>query len=122
MLIAMALILAAFSARPAWEKMTPAEAQSSGHPFGCSAFAMQEETQAEYDAQRVLSLLVRGCPLFESGDPYFEADEVLGKLWSCAQLHQLLYARPIFPSLGLCYLLRAFSGYRVKIVHVNSPS
>jgi hypothetical protein len=68
------------------------------------------------------SLLVRGWHLFESGDPYFEADEVLCKLWGCAQLHQLLYARPISLSLGLCYLLRPFSGYRVKIVHGNSPS
>lgn len=68
------------------------------------------------------SLLVRNRPLFEPGDPYFEADEVLGKLWSCTQLHQLLYARRILPPLGFCYLLRAFSGYGVKIVHSNSPS
>ena len=69
------------------------------------------------------SLLVRRRrPLFESSEPYFETDEVLGKLWSCAQLHQLLYARPVAPSLGLCYLLRAFSGYGIKIVHGKSPS
>ena len=30
--------------------------------------------------------------------------------------------RPITASLSLCYLLRAFSGYGVKIVHSNLPS
>lgn len=68
------------------------------------------------------SLLVRRLPLFEFSDPYFETDEVLGKFTSCAHLHQSLYARPIPPSLSLCYLLRAFGGYRVKIVHSNLPS
>ena len=68
------------------------------------------------------SFPVRGRPLFELGDPYFEADEVLGKFACCAHLHQLLYAWPITPSLSLCYLLRTFSGYGVKIVHSNSLS
>ena len=60
--------------------------------------------------------------MFESSDPYFETDKVLGKFTSRAQLHQLLYTRPVTPSLGLRYLLRAFSGYGVKVVHGNSPS
>src|SRR5918993_855551 len=64
-------------------------------------------------------LPVRGRPLFELGDPYFEANEVLGKFACCAHLHQLLYTWPITPSLSLCYLLRTFSGYGVKIVHIN---
>ena len=68
------------------------------------------------------SLLVRRRrrPLFESSDPYFETDEVLGKFRGRAQLHQLLYTLRVTPSLGLCYLLRAFGGYGVKIVHGNS--
>ena len=65
------------------------------------------------------SVLVRGRPLLESGDPYFEADEVLGKFASCAHLHQLLYARCIISSLSLRYLLRTFSGYGVEIIHSN---
>ena len=68
------------------------------------------------------SLLVRRQPLFEFSDPYFETDKVLGKFTSCAHLHQFVYTRPISPSLSLCYLLRAFSGYGVKIVHSNFPS
>ncbi len=64
-------------------------------------------------------LPVRGRPLFELGDPYFEADEVLGEFAGRAYLHQFFYTRPINPSLSLCYLLRAFSGYGVKIVHGN---
>ena len=63
----------------------------------------------------------RGRPLFESGDPYFEADEILGEFAGRACLHQFFYTRSINPSLLLCYLLRAFSGYEVKIVHGNSP-
>ena len=55
-------------------------------------------------------------------DFYFETDKVLGKFTSCAHLHQLLYTRPVTPPLSLCYLLRAFSGYGVKIVHSNLPS
>lgn len=47
-LIVAALILAVFSARMAWETMTPAEAQS-GDQFDCADFATQEEAQAEYD-------------------------------------------------------------------------
>jgi hypothetical protein len=68
------------------------------------------------------SLLVRGRPLLESCSPYFETNEVLGKFASCAHLHQLLYARSITSSLSLCYLLRAFSGYGVEIVHGNLHS
>ncbi len=69
------------------------------------------------------SLLVRRRrPLFKPSDPYFETDKVLGKFTSRAQLHQLLYTRPVTPSLGLRYLLRAFGSYGVKIVHSNSPS
>jgi hypothetical protein len=60
--------------------------------------------------------------LFESSDPYFETDKVLGKFTSCARLHQRLYTRLVITSLSLCYLLRAFSGYGVKIVHSNLPS
>jgi hypothetical protein len=60
--------------------------------------------------------------LFELGDPYFEADEVLGKFAGCAHLHQFLYTWPIVPSLSLCYLLRAFGGYGVEIVHGYLPS
>ena len=63
----------------------------------------------------------RGRPLLESGDPYFEADEVLGEFTGRARLHQFFYTLSIYPSLLLCYLLRAFSGYEVKIVHGNSP-
>ena len=47
--IVAALILTVFSARLAWETMTPAEAQSSGDQFDCADFATQEEAQAEYD-------------------------------------------------------------------------
>lgn len=47
-LIVAALMLAVFSARVAWETMTPAEAQS-GDQFDCADFATQEEAQAEYD-------------------------------------------------------------------------
>lgn len=65
------------------------------------------------------SLLVRGEPLFELSDPYFEADKVLGKFTGRAHLHQFLYTRPVAPSLGLCYLLRALGGYGVEIVHDN---
>ena len=64
----------------------------------------------------------RRRPLFESSEPYFETDKILGKFTGCAQLHQFLYTRLITPSLGLRYLLRAFSGYRVEIVHSESPS
>lgn len=63
----------------------------------------------------------RGRPLLESGDPYFEADEVIGEFTGRTRLHQFFYTRFINPSLLLCYLLRAFSGYEVKIVHGNSP-
>ena len=59
--------------------------------------------------------------MFESSEPYLETDEVLGKLGRRAQLHQLLYARPVTPSLGLRYLLRAFGGYGVEFVHGNIP-
>lgn len=69
-----------------------------------------------------MSLLVRERPLLESSDPYFETERVLGKFTSCAQLHQFLYARPITPSLSFCYLLRAFGGYGIKIVHSKFPS
>jgi hypothetical protein len=62
---------------------------------------------------------VRGRPLFESGDPYFEADEVLGEFASRAHLHQFFYTRPITPSLSVRYLLRAFGGYGIEIVHAN---
>lgn len=48
-MIVAALVLAVFSARMAWETMTPAEAQS-GDQFDCADFATQEEAQAEYDA------------------------------------------------------------------------
>ena len=65
---------------------------------------------------------VHGRPLLELGDPCFEADEVLGEFAARAHLHQFFYTRPINPSLSLCYLLRAFSGYGVKIVHSNLPS
>jgi hypothetical protein len=67
-------------------------------------------------------LPVRGGPLFELGDPYFEADEVLGEFAGRTYLNQLFYTWSIDPSLSLCYLLRAFSKYGVKIVHGNSPS
>ena len=67
-------------------------------------------------------LPVRGRPLLELGDPYFEADEVLSEFAARADLHQFFYTRSVNLSLGLCYLLRAFSGYGVKIVHGNSPS
>jgi hypothetical protein len=53
------------------------------------------------------------------GDPYFEADEVLGEFAGCAHLHQFFYTWPIIPSLSLRYLLRAFGGNGVKIVHGN---
>ena len=68
------------------------------------------------------SLLVRGRPLLESCNSYFETNEVLGKFASCAHLHQLLYARCITSSLSLRYLLRALSGYGVEIIHSNLPS
>ena len=61
----------------------------------------------------------RARHLLELGDPYFEADEVLGEFAARAHLHQFFYTRPINPSLSLCYLLRAFSGYGVEIVHGN---
>ncbi|MGI8728770.1 MAG: hypothetical protein ACR2LK_02015 [Solirubrobacteraceae bacterium] len=67
-------------------------------------------------------LLVRGRPLLELGDPYFEADEVLGEFAGRAHLHQFFYTRSVNLSLSFCYLLRAFSGYEVKIFHGNSPS
>ncbi len=67
-------------------------------------------------------LPVRGRPLLELGDPYFEANEVLGKFAGRAHLHQFFYTRSVNPSLSLCYLLRAFSSYGVKIVHGNFPS
>lgn len=62
-------------------------------------------------------LPVRGRPLFELGDPYFEADEVLGEFAGRTHLYQFFYSRSVNPSLSLCYLLRAFSGYGVKIFH-----
>ena len=65
------------------------------------------------------ALLVRRRPLLESCNSYFETNEVLGKFASCAHLHQLLYARCITSSLSLRYLLRAFSGYGVEIIHSN---
>ena len=43
-------------------------------------------------------LPVRGRPLFELGDPYFEADEVLGEFAGRAHLHQFFYTRPVDPS------------------------
>ena len=64
----------------------------------------------------------RRRPLFESGEPYSETDEILGKFTSCAQLHQFLYTSLITPSLDLRYHLRTFSGYRVEIVHGKFPS
>ena len=64
-------------------------------------------------------LPVRGRPLLELGDPYFEADEVLGEFAGRAYLHQFFYTRFVDPSLSLCYLLRAFSGYGVEIFHGN---
>ncbi len=48
-LIVAALMLAVFSARLAWETMTPAEAQSSGDQFDCADFDTQEEAQAVYE-------------------------------------------------------------------------
>ena len=79
------------------------------------------------DAARVVGqpcgpLPVRRQPLFESGDPYLEADEVLGNLRRRAQLHQLLYACRVTASLGFGYLLRASGGYGVEIVHSSIPS
>lgn len=68
------------------------------------------------------SLPVRGRPLFELGDPYFEADEVLGEFAGRAHLHQFFYTRSVDLSLSLCYLLRAFDGYGVKIIHGTLPS
>ena len=67
-------------------------------------------------------LPVCGRPLLELGDPYFEADEVLGELAGRAHLHQFFYTLSVSPSLSFCYLLRAFGGYGVEIVHGNSPS
>ena len=67
-------------------------------------------------------LPVRGWPLFELSDPYFEADKVFGEFAGRAHLHQFFYTRSVGPSLSLCYLLRTFSEYGVKIVHGNSPS
>ena len=67
-------------------------------------------------------LPIRGRPLLELGDPYFEADEVLGEFAGRAYLHQFFYMRFVGLSLSLCYFLRAFSEYGVKIVHGNSPS
>src|SRR5215210_2915083 len=67
-------------------------------------------------------LSVRRRPLLELGDPYFEADEVLGKFAARAHLHQFFHTCSVSPSLSLCYLLRASSGYGVKIVHGNSLS
>ena len=61
----------------------------------------------------------RARHLLELGDPYFEADEVLGEFAGRANLHQFFYTRFVEPSLSLCYLLRAFSGYGVEIVHGN---
>lgn len=49
-MIVAALILAAFSARLAWEAIPPAEAQSSSDPFDCADFDTQAEAQAEYDS------------------------------------------------------------------------
>lgn len=64
-------------------------------------------------------LPARERSLLELGDPYFEADEVLGKFAGCAHLHQFFYTWLILPSLSLRYLLRAFDGYGVKVVHIN---
>src|SRR5215210_2552270 len=65
-------------------------------------------------------LPARGQPLLELGEPYLEADEVLGEFAGHAQLYQFLYARAVPLSLGLRYLLHAFGGYGVEIVH-GSP-
>ena len=43
-------------------------------------------------------LPVRGRPLFELGDPYFEADEVLGEFAGRAYLNQFFYTRFVDPS------------------------
>ena len=64
-----------------------------------------------------MPLPVPGWSLFELGDPYFEADEVLGEFARRAYLNQSFYTRSVKLSLLLFYLLRAFSGYGVKIVH-----
>ena len=64
-------------------------------------------------------LPARERPLLELSDPYFEADEVLSKFAGCAHLHQFFYTWPILPSLILRYLLRAFDGYGVKVVHAS---
>jgi hypothetical protein len=64
-------------------------------------------------------LPVRVRTLLELGDPYFEADEVLGEFAGRAHLNQFFYTWSVDPSLSLCYLLRAFSKYGVKIVHGN---
>ncbi|MDP9474711.1 MAG: hypothetical protein M3R38_03285 [Actinomycetota bacterium] len=47
-MIVVALMLAVFSARLAWEAIPPAEAQS-GDQFDCADFDTQEEAQAVYD-------------------------------------------------------------------------
>jgi hypothetical protein len=67
------------------------------------------------------SLPARGRALFELSDPYLEADNVLGKLAGRARLHQLLYARLESLPLGLRYVLGAFGGYGVEIVHGDFP-
>ena len=43
-------------------------------------------------------LPIRGRPLFELGDPYFEADEVLGEFAGRAYLNQFFYTRSVDPS------------------------
>lgn len=67
-------------------------------------------------------LPVHGRPLLEFGDPYLEADEVLGEFGGRTYLHQFFYTWSVEPSLFLCYLLRALGGYGIEIVHDNSPS
>ena len=90
-------------------------------PARCATAPSPRPTPRAVGASRG-PLPVRGRPLLELGDPYFEADEVLGEFAARAHLHQFFYTRSVDPSLSLCYLLRAFSGYGVKIVHGNSPS
>ena len=43
-------------------------------------------------------LPVRGRSLFELGDPYFEANEVLGEFAGRAYLNQFFYTRSVDPS------------------------
>ena len=100
-------------------------AENPGHSIS-QRFALHRQRHPETAAHRLRNgpssrgpLPVRGRPLFELGDPYFEADEVLGKFAGCAQLHQFFNTWPIIPSLSLRYLLCALCGYGVKIVHDN---